>query len=146
MFVVSYMVRPWWTLRLQHSTADLGETFGYLAPYSWVSLRQAVTSVSVLAVISAGGLHLGAGPSLHRPAITRAEYPETTSRRSKLGMTFHAGLSLPVRSRVFADIAVQYQLVGSMDIGPFTVDSTTIARTRAAFSHRTIKLGMGVRL
>ena len=148
MLAVSYAVRPWWTLRLQHTVGDLSETLGYRAPSGWLSLRQSVTSVSVLAVVSAGGLHAGVGPSLHRLAVTREEYHPSNSRRSRVGMTFHSGLSLPARTRVFADVAVQYQLVGSMNVGPLTTsDSTaTMARTRASFSYRTVKVGFGVRL
>jgi opacity protein-like surface antigen len=63
-------------------------------------------------------------------------------------MTFHAGLSVPARSRLFADVALQYQYVGSMTAGPFTTADTaaTMPRTRTSFNHHTIKLGLGVRI
>jgi len=147
MLALSYAIRPWWSLRLQQTSADVSATFGYHATSGWLSLQQSVNSFSVLAVVRAEGLHLGGGPALHQLTITR-DGQERGSQRNKLGLTFHGGLSIPARSRVFADLVVQYQLAGSVDIGPYaTSDATaTMARTRASFSYRTIKLGMGVRI
>ncbi len=145
---VSYAFRPGYALRLQWNNADLGETLGYRAPAGWLFLRQSVRSVSTLFVVSAGGLHVGAGPALCRPEIERTDGQGGHWRQTKIGMTFHAGLSIPERRRVFADIAVQSQLVGSMAAGPFTTSdsSATLPRTRTSFSHHSIKLGLGVRL
>ena len=147
-FALSYAVRPGYTLRLQWNTADLGETMGYREHSGWLFLRQSVTSVSALVVVSAGGLQAGGGPALHRPEIARTDAQGGRWRRTRIGMTFHAGLSLPVRTRLFGHVAVQRQLVGSMAVGPFsTADSSaTMPRTHTSFSHHTIKLGLGIRI
>jgi opacity protein-like surface antigen len=145
---VSYAFRPGYVLRLQSTSGDLGETLGYHDPWGYVFLRQSVTSVSALFVVNVGGLHAGAGPAIHLPSITRFDAQAGRWRHTKVGMTFHAGLSVPVRSRLFAEVAVQYQLVGSMTAGPFTTADTaaTMPRTRTSFSYHTIKLGLGVRI
>jgi len=147
-FAVSYALRDGYALRVQWATADLGETMGYHEPWGYLFLRQSVTTASVLAVINVGGLHAGAGPALHRPEIARTDAQGGRWRQTRIGMTFHAGLRLPVRRRVFADVAIQYQLVGSMAAGPFTTSdsSATMPRTLIPFSHHTIKLGLGVRI
>ncbi len=145
---VSYAFRPGYALRLQRNSGDLGETLGYRAPWGYLFLRQSVTSLSAMVVVSVGGLHAGAGPALHRPLITRTDGRGGRWHQTKLGMTVHAGLSVPTRSRLFADVALQYQLVGSMTAGPFTASdsSATMPRTRSSFSYHTIKLGFGVRI
>jgi len=145
---VSYAFRPGYALRLQWNSGDLGETLGCHEPWAYLFLRQSVTSVSTLFVVSVGGLQAGAGPALHRPVITRTDGEGGRWRQTKLGMTLHAGLSVPARSRLFADVALQYQYVGSMTAGPFTTADTaaTMPRTRMSFNHHTIKLGLGVRI
>jgi hypothetical protein len=145
---VSYAFRPGYALRLQWHSGDLGETLGYHEPGTYLFLRQSVTSVSSLFVVSVGGLQAGAGPALHQPVIRRTDGQSGRWRQTKLGMTFHAGLSLPARSRFFADAGIQYQYVGSMTAGPFTTADTaaTMPRTRTSFSYHTIKLGFGVRI
>lgn len=145
---LGYRVRPWLTLLLQPSSADLGETAGYRAPQGWLLLRQRVTSNSALAVVNAGVLHAGVGPAIHRLTVIREEYnPVTEAKRTRIGATVHAGLTVPAHTRLFVEVALQYQLVGSMAFGPVAAsDSTMVARTEASFNYHTLKLGMGLRL
>jgi hypothetical protein len=145
---LGYRIRPWLTLLLQRNTADLGQTAGYRFPLEWLTLRQWVTSNSALAVVNAGVLHAGVGPAIHRLAVMR-EDPEPTAvqKRTRIGVTVRAGLTVPAHTRLFAEVALQYQLVGSMAFGPLAADSaTTVARTKASFNYHALKLGMGFRL
>ena len=55
-----------------------------------------------------------------------------------------AGLTVPAHTRLFAAVALQYQLVGSMAFGPLAASDSaaTVARTEASFNYHTLKLGM----
>jgi hypothetical protein len=144
---LGYRLRPWLTLLLQRNTADLGETAGYRFPLEWLTLRQWVTSYSTVAMVNAGVLHAGVGPAIHRLAVIREEYQPTAATLTRIGMTVHAGLMVPAHTRLFAEVALQYQLVGSMAFGPLAADSaTTLARTKASFDYHTLKVGVGFRL
>ncbi len=146
---LGYRVRPWFTLLVQRSSADLGQTTGYLSHQDWMTLRQRVTSNSALAVVNFGVLHAGVGPAVQRLAVIREEYnPVAVQKRTRIGVTVHAGLTVPAHTLLFVEARLQYQLVGSMAIGPLaaTDSATTMARTEASFNYHTLKLGMGLRL
>jgi hypothetical protein len=153
---VSYAVRPWWMLRLQTTTTDFGATKGYHDPFSgpsgWLELEQSVTSVSALTLFGMGGLRVGAGPSLHRVAVSSIDdntgRVSQNSHTTRLGLALHAGVSFPARTLFFAHASAQYQMVGDVDVGPYTADDsvTTMPRTRASFSYRRINVGVGLRL
>jgi opacity protein-like surface antigen len=145
---LGYRIRPWLTLLLQRNTADLGKTAGYRFPLEWLTLRQWVTSYSTVAMVNAGVLHAGVGPAIHRLAVMRDEWnPAAEAKRTRIGLTARAGLTVPAHTRLFAEVALQYQLVGSMAFGPVAADSaTTVARTRASFNYHALKLGVGFRL
>jgi len=146
---LGYRVRPWLTLLLQRNSADLGETNGWRSFEDWLTLRQWVTSYSALAVVNAGVLHAGVGPAIQRLAVVREAWnPVTEAKHTRLGVTVHAGLTVPAHTRLFAEVALQYQMVGSMAFGPLAASdsTTTLPRTRASFDYHAIKVGMGLRL
>lgn len=146
---LGYRVRPWLTLLVQRNSADLGATDGWRSYLDYLTLQQWVTSYSALAVVNAGVLHAGVGPAIHRLAVMREEYnPIAEQKGTRIGVTVHAGLTVPAHTRLFAEVAWQYQLAGSMAFGPLaSSDSAAIvARTEASFNYHTLKLGMGLRL
>lgn len=148
MFALDYVMAPSWSLRIQWTTADLGEAFGYHEPTGWLFVRSGMASGSAMANLRMGGMFVGVGPALQRVTITRNEYRASSTTQTRIGATIAVGLRLPARSRVFLELVGQQQLVGSVPIGPYTTSdsSATLQRMSGSFSYRTIKFGMGARM
>ena len=148
MFALEYLMAPSWSLRIQWTTADLGEAFGYHEPTGWLSVRSGMASGSVIANLRMGGMVVGVGPALHRVTVTRNAYAGSSTSQTRVGATIAVGLRLPARSRVFLELIGQQQLVGAVQIGPYTTSdsSATLQRMSGSFSYRTIKFGMGARM
>ncbi|MGH7753228.1 MAG: hypothetical protein ACREN5_10450 [Gemmatimonadales bacterium] len=147
---VSYLLRPWLRIRVQHGSADLGSTTGHREPGGYLGLSQRVSTVAALAVVGEG-LHVGVGPSMN--GVRVGTEGQGTRSVARLGAVLHAGLRVPERKRFFLTVTAQYHFVRSVDVGPYTVwydwagDSTvTMPRTRVPVSYRQLHAGFGLAL
>ncbi len=154
--MITYRVAGPWSLRGEWVSADLGENLAYLPSVTSLSLHTAVRSVGVSALFSIGGvLRIGAGPALYVVDVTRTDGGNMMSidapagpgaQTTRAGFVLYGGLTSPSRNRVFAEAAIQRNIVGSVDVGP-SAGSTMVAvpRARVSFNYTTIRLGLGVR-
>jgi hypothetical protein len=152
---LGYAVKPWLDLRVQSTASGLGETFGYhAATDAYVFLRQSVTTVATLAMVSAGGTWwVGAGPSVNAVAIDRTDAPGGPAfRTTRLGVVVALDVTTPAHSLFFFDVMAQYHYVGAPSVGPFSstgflaAGATTMPPVNASFNHAVIALGLGIRL
>jgi hypothetical protein len=103
-------------------------------------------------------LSVGLGPALY---FTRAEeYAGSgngpTNEGTKIGLLADIGLKFPANRMFFVGVDLQYRLVGTMEVGPFTAISTppplgpggtaVLPETEVSFDHFFIGLGIGLRL
>ena len=150
---VSYAVRARWRVQVERISADLGETFGYHEPLTWVFLHPSVTTVATLAVFSlAGPVRIGAGPALSSVQVTRTDLPGGPgSRARRLGFVLLGSVVSSERGRVFAAGTAQFAFVGSPSVGPFVGQAlagpatAVMPRTPISFNYATIHLGLGLR-
>ena len=147
---VGYAVTPFWQIRLENASADLGETIGYrgspAATYgTYLFLAQSVSMTALIPTCTLDELRIGLGPAVYRVKVADgAQGPSSAS--TKLGLVADLGVRLPAHTRFFLAISGQYRLVGSAVVGPFSGGTAdTLPRFRASFTHRVLAFGLGVR-
>lgn len=142
-----------WRLKVEYASADLGEALGYHAPWTYLFVHTAVTSVAVSAELPFGEVfRIGAGPALNHIVVERTDSHGTPAfSRTRLGAVVHADLVVPAHTRFFASVSAQRRFVGSESPGPFVaqddMDGTTqtLPRTQIDCSYSTVRFGLGVR-
>ena len=151
--VVQYRAKAPWSVGVLFSRTPIGETLGYRDPFQYLFVDYAVTSVA--AVLSAGSrsFQIGVGPSLHtaqaRQVLGGGGPPQPWSGHSKLGLVAQARAAVPVGSRLFLNLTLEYRFIGRASVGPYTSeglgDPVTFPSTSVQFNHWFVGVGPGLR-
>jgi len=140
---VGYAVKRHLEIRGMWASTDLGDAYAGWGFFSDRNQRvfKKVTTLAVLPALSFGhGWRLGAGPSLN--IITLSDWDRHSSTATQPGLVGHVGVTTPVHSRLFFEIAGQYRYVLPAELGA----SGDLPETRVSLSHAIVSLGVGVRL
>jgi hypothetical protein len=100
-------------------------------------------------------LSIGLGPAAYRARVknisSRSGLEENEA--TKIGLLIDLGLKFPANSRIFAAVNLQYRLVGTMGVGPFTATAlfdpgvtAVLPETEIGFDHFFAGFGVGIRL
>jgi hypothetical protein len=100
-------------------------------------------------------LSIGLGPAVYRTRAknisSRVDLEE--NKATKIGLLVDLELKFPANSRVFAAANLQYRLVGTMEVGPYTATAlfdpgvtAVLPETETSFDHFFAGFSVGIRL
>ena len=148
---VHYAVRPRYGVSVIVSQAMAGTTFGYRNPSEFMFLEYVVNMIApVLSIEPRPWVRVGAGPAFYSATLSQtAGGSDVRQRDRKVGLLLDGSMNVPARSRVFAEIRVQYRRVGTK-IGPLTSsgslsDAVVLPATSVSYSHIFVGAGLGIR-
>jgi len=143
---VGYAVKRHLEIRGMWASNDLGDAYaGWKCGGFFCDTNQRVfkkvTTLAVLPALRFGhGWRLGAGPSLN--IVTLSDWDGHSSTATQPGLVGHVGVTTPVHSRLFFEIAGQYRYALPAEVEA----SGDVPETRVSVSHAILSLGVGVRL
>jgi len=151
---VHYTVRRRYGVSVIVSEAMAGMTFGYRKPSESMILEYVVNMIApVLSIEPRPWVRVGAGPAFYSATLSQMAYEPgdrlVGQRDRKVGLLLDGSVNAPARSRVFAEIRVQYRRVGTK-IGPLTSsgslsDAVVLPATSVSYSHLFAGAGLGIR-
>jgi len=157
---VHYTVRPRYGVSVIVSEAMAGMTFGYRKPSEYMDLDYVVNMIApVLSIEPRPWVRVGAGPAFYSATLSQMAYGSgdmlVRQRDRNVGLLLDGSVNAPARSRVFAEIRVQYRRVGTK-IGPLTSfgpltssgslsDAVVLPARSVSYSHLFAGAGLGIR-
>jgi hypothetical protein len=150
---VHYTVRPPYGVSVIVSEAMAGMTFGYQEPSESMNLEYVVNMIApVLSIEPRTWVRVGAGPAFYSASLSQIAGGSDVVRQRdrKVGLLLDGSMNVPARSRVFAEIRVQYRHVGGTKIGPLTSSGSlshavVLPATSVSYSHIFAGAGLGIR-
>jgi hypothetical protein len=146
---VRYALTPHLSLSVTGGSTKLGTTQGFDG-VQWVRFDATAAHAGVLVSWTNEILRVGAGPVYYSEKLRYAEGGRTLDTGG-VGYLLEAGLTFPRRTRLFADLDLQYRGASTADFGELTVSQpgsagAPIRLDGLAYGHWSIAVGMGVRL
>jgi hypothetical protein len=148
-FDTYFQVRPPWDVGVTINRTSIGHTYGFHQPFQFLFVNYETTSVAVVVSRAFGPARTGVGPAWYSARSSEDHTGELMSH-SRAGVVARAGLSLPVRTRLYLDLNLQYRYAGRAPVGPFTPAPVlgapiSFPETDAPFSHWFVGIGSGLR-
>ena len=146
---LSYALNPVWEFRSLASAEEELHSYGVSrAAYRvQLSLDARSSRYAMLAVYRpwASLVRLGAGPAFYNAEVRGSgDYTRFSDNAgSRLGVVLDAGLAFPRRSRLFADLGVQYWHGGDVRYGPYDLRNG-IGNVQVHFPERTFSMNRTV--
>ncbi len=147
---LQYRWKPAWEIGVLMSNTVIGGTFGYQKPSKYLEIEYRVFTVAPLLYFHpAGILRLGVGPALFRTNSQQNSGGETVQEYShnQFGALLDVRLSYPEKTLLFVEVNVQYRLMNTVNIGPFTAgggEKATLPAFKVDYSHSYFGIGLGL--
>ena len=152
MLSVKYYLKPKLAIGIVGGISNLGSTHGYFASSGYVQVENKLSYFApVISYNYYDIVRIGVGPAVYFTKTWESSgHPEGIEldyRHTKLGFVIDFGLRIPKKTRCFFELNLQYRYVGSLDIGPFNVNSYNpeLPPASISFNHVMISQGFGIR-